>query len=151
MLDNDVDKEKRWIEARQPKAAGLSTLHFHILSYVEIYSNVVAKDMGDDLGILRGTLSKQLALLKQRKMITSYQDSQDARNKHYVLTELGRQVAQTHDQLLEMKNNLLKNRLNQFSKAELKTIWAFLTIMNEAEENDSYSNTDGGDYFDNQR
>lgn len=138
MLDNDTDKEKQWIETRQPSALGLSTIHFHILSYLERYPNSLAKEIAEDLGILRGTLSKRLAVLERRKMLVAYQDAADARSKHYQLTQLGENVAKTHDQLLQMKNKMLKSHLNQFSESELETIRQFLKTFNNAEQHDKY-------------
>lgn len=138
MLDNDTDKEKQWIKTHQPKAAGLSTIHFHILSYLEKHPDVVAKQIASELEILRGTLSKQLTVLEQRQMIVSHQDPADARSKHYQLTLLGGEIAKTHDQLLKLKSRMLKDHLKQFSKEELKTIQTFLVMMNHVEESQTY-------------
>lgn len=142
MLDNDTDKEKRWIEARQPKAAGLSTLHFHILSYIEAHPNTTAKQISDQLNVLPGTLSKKLTVLVRRQLVTHYPDDQDARSKHYQLTGSGQQIARVQNQLLQLKNDLLKQHLSRFSKTDLQTIETFLRVMNDAEEHDSYDTVD---------
>ncbi|MCH4170800.1 MAG: MarR family winged helix-turn-helix transcriptional regulator [Lactobacillus sp.] len=138
MLDTDKDKEKQWISNQQPQAAGLSTLHFHILSYLAAHPNVLAKAISNDLKILRGTLSKQLAQLERRKMVTHYKDSSDARGNHYTLTPLGSAIAQTHNQLLAMKNQTLKAHLKEFTPENLQIIARFLQQITAAEENNTY-------------
>ncbi len=137
-LDDDDDKEKHWIVEQQPKAAGLSTLHLHILSFLKLNPDVLAKEIGDHLNILRGTLSKRLTLLERRGMISSHADREDARGKRYRLTPLGVAIAATHDDLLAMKNRLLKQRLATFTPEQLMTIQTFLEAFQAAEETDHY-------------
>ncbi|MFT8844819.1 MAG: helix-turn-helix domain-containing protein [Schleiferilactobacillus harbinensis] len=140
MLDDDDDKEKHWIWARQPAARGLTTLHFHILSFLLAHPNCFAKDISQQLGVLRGTLSKQLTQLKQRRLLDCVVDTEDARYKHYVLTPTGETVARTHNDLLQLKNHFFSQKLTIFDIGELRTIHRFLELFIEAEEADQFSN-----------
>ena len=133
MLDNDDDSEKRWIVARQPLAGGLSTLQFHIVSYLAAHPGTTAKGISKGLGVLPGTLSKRLAALTRRGLVLVESDDRDARCKHYTLTERGKSVAATHEDLLTLKTMHFSQRLIDFSPSELQTIQRFLTAFIDEE------------------
>lgn len=134
MLDDKNDKEKRWINQRQPKARGLSTVHFHILSYLLANPGSVAKQICEDLSLLRGTLSKQLTVLQNRDLVSHTVDELDARYKRYTLTTDGQSVARTHNELLALKNQTIEREMAAYSDADLQVILNFLSRLAVVEE-----------------
>ncbi|QGG59878.1 MarR family winged helix-turn-helix transcriptional regulator [Loigolactobacillus bifermentans] len=138
MLDDKNDKEKRWINQRQPMAKGLATVHFHILSYLLANPETVAKQICDDLSLLRGTLSKQLTLLQNRGLVTYTVDARDARYKRYTLTANGKSIARTHNELLVLKNNTIERKMSDFSEADLHVIYLFLSRLADIEEQEKF-------------
>lgn len=138
MLDSKEDKEKRWITDYEPKAKHLSTVHFHILSYLSNHQNSLGKEISDHLSVLPGTLSKRLALLIERDFVEASKDETDGRGKRYQLTPKGKRLAQIHEQLLRMKNQQLAQELEDFTSEELQIIVRFLYAFKEAEETINY-------------
>lgn len=138
MLDNEEDKEKRWITHYEPKAKHLSTVHFHILSYLLKHQDSLGREISEELSVLRGTLSKRLALLIERGFVAASKDENDHRGKRYRLTAKGVRLAEIHENLLSMKNQQLAQQLNTFSSEELQTILQFLYAFEKAEETINY-------------
>lgn len=138
MLDSKEDKEKRWITDYEPKAKNLSTVHFHILSYLLKQPNSLAREISDNLSVLPGTLSKRLALLIERDFVEASKDEIDGRGKRYRLTTNGERLAQIHGKLLSTKNQQLAQELKGFTSEELQTIVRFLYAFKKAEETINY-------------
>ncbi|MCO8290500.1 MAG: MarR family transcriptional regulator [Tetragenococcus koreensis] len=138
MLDNEEDKEKKWIINYEPKAKKLSTAHFHILSYLLKHQSSSGKEISEYLTMLQGTLSKRLALLVERNFVSSTKDEKDGRGKKYYLTSEGRRLAQIHEQLLCMKNIQLTKQLEKFTPEELEVIQRFLNSIKNVEETIDY-------------
>ncbi|MDF7682832.1 MarR family transcriptional regulator [Lactobacillus sp. ESL0679] len=137
-LDNNEDQEKKWLVAQDYLAQNLSTVHFHILSYLLATPHATATEIRAHLGVLRGTLSKRLTTLIKKGLVVANQDQADARSKHYTLTPAGIQLAQLHNQLLQKKDQQLGHVLDRFTNEELSTIDHFLSDLVTAEENINY-------------
>ncbi|MDD9150489.1 MarR family winged helix-turn-helix transcriptional regulator [Sporolactobacillus sp. CQH2019] len=128
-LDNNDDQEKQWLIKQVPEARDLSTLNLHILSFLKAYPHSHAINIAAKLGILRGTLSKQLTRLEHRGLLTMQTDSKDSRARQYQLTSLGERIASEHDRLLVLKNQRLKKCLSAFPTEKLNIIQQFLNAV----------------------
>lgn len=138
MLDDNDDVEKEWLIRQNKQAKGLSTVHFHILSYLQRHPNATAKAISEELQVLRGTLSKRLFFLIQRHLIIVNTNPKDGRSKCYLLTEPGYKLAQSHNNLLQQKNRQLESCLQNFSTQQLQTINIFLAEFVTAETKITY-------------
>lgn len=138
-LDDDDDAEKQWLAEQDQQASGLRTSHFHILAYLNTHPQTTAKQICQNFGVLRGTLSKRMAVLVKRGLVSQQADQSDARSKNYTLTATGKRLVQLHAELLNQKNGQLVTTLQTFDDQELATIARFLRQLTQAEENLRYN------------
>ena len=99
-----------------------------------------ATDLGNELGMDAGYLSRTLRALETRKVITRKTSSSDARQSFVMLTAKGRKEFETLDQL---SRNQIEEILNDLSTAEQKRLLAAMslienTLTKKTEETYSY-------------
>lgn len=130
MLNNAV---RRYFERNSEFAKKLDKLtcsNKWIMGYLFDAENegkdVFQRDLENNFGITRSTVSKVLSLLEKKELIRRESVSHDARLKKIVLTEKSREIGRTmrreHD---EMENKLRSG----FSDAEISDLCGFLERM----------------------
>lgn len=90
--------------------------------------DVFQRDLEENFGITRSTVSKVLALLEKKGLISRESVSHDARLKKIVLTEKSREIERTmRCEGEEMEEHLTSG----FSPEELKALFGYLERMKE--------------------
>lgn len=136
-LDNDSDKEKRWMSRRVSfKWPRLTTLHLHVLAYIYKHPNTNGKSICFALDILPGTLSKITNRLKEKDLVVITQDISDKRGRVYRTTERGDEISIAHEKMHEIKDVRMAEMLLKFSPDEQNTIKRFLDDVLQIETKD---------------
>lgn len=127
-LNNAV---RRYLENNEPPVSGdkLTCSNAWIIGYLErAEGDVFQKDLEEEFGVTRSTISKVLMLLEKKGVIQRVGVMHDARLKKLVLTEKGRETARImRDNGARMEAQLT----NGFTDEELMQLSEFMRRMRE--------------------
>lgn len=125
-LNNAV---RRYLENNEPPVSGdkLTCSNAWIIGYLaRAEGDVFQKDLEEEFGITRSTISKVLMLLEKKGIIQRIGVMHDARLKKLTLTEKGREAA------AQMKTNSVRMEAqltNGFTDEELKQLSDYMRRM----------------------
>lgn len=134
-----VNREQSWIvnHLEEPKLSAMvpktSIVGLHILSALK-QQDMTGIELAQTLNVTRGGVTRAAKTLLKLVLITSYKQSTNQKNVYYKLTENGRTIADTHDEMhATLEAQRLKVIREKYNDDDLALIGNFLHDMLLAE------------------
>lgn len=109
----------------------ISLTECHVLDCIAKNEKITAIEIAKQLEITRGGISKILARLENKGLLTTYHEKEGQKKKFFSLTEFGETINGEHSKLHEKKQENVFSIVKKYSINEQEVILRFLSDLFE--------------------
>ncbi|TQR35853.1 MarR family transcriptional regulator [Lysinibacillus sphaericus] len=103
----------------------------HIVSAIKAQGSANNTSLSETLNVSKPAITKAIKKMLEKNVIVETRQETNQKEVHYLLTDLGKQLASIHDQLHEKARNRYLRLLDSFNTDELETIITFLEMITD--------------------
>ncbi len=135
-IENDGHSEEKLLRTELNghnvlKNTRISLTECHIIACIGANGSANGTFIAKTLNITKGSVSKTAAKLTEKNLINTERLPNNKKEIHYTLTRLGQELYRLHENMHGKAKDEFALKLEKFTAGELKTIRAFLDIINK--------------------